>query len=120
MNSKLLGLELYFGSLLGGGISLKLSHLVEVEETSKNVLRERTDDEVVVLHGGVELVASLVDAVLRAFELNLKLLEVLVGLQVGIVLLDGDELAESRTEFALSLLNSFSFSGVSVAASRVT
>ena len=36
--------------------------------------------------------------------MHLQLLEVLVGLQVGIVLLNSDELAESRAEFALSLL----------------
>ena len=43
--------------------------------------------------------------------MHLQVLEILVGLQVGIILLDGNQLTESRSEFTLSLLELFQFFG---------
>ena len=96
-------------SFFGAGFGLELIHLVKSEHTSKKVLGERTDDNVIILNDFVEAVAGLVDAILGTFELYLQVAEVLVGLQVGIVLLNSNQTAECTAEFTLCLLEFLQF-----------
>ena len=90
-------LEFHLWSILGTSLCLKLIHRVKAKDAGKDVLGELTDDDVVLLNDTIELVTGLVDAVFSTLQLHLQVAEVLVGLQVGIVLLDGNQTAESST-----------------------
>ena len=83
--------------LLCTSLCLKLIHLLEAEHTGKEVLGELADDDVVLLYDTIEQVASLIDAVLGTLQLNLQVAEVLVGFQVGIAFLDGNQTTKSST-----------------------
>ena len=103
-HSDILDLELHLGCVLCTCLSLELIHGVEAEDASEDILWELADDDIVLLYHFVELVAGLVNAVLGAFQLYLQVAEVLVGLQVGLVFLNGNQASEGSTQFALSLL----------------
>ena len=81
---RLNGLEFYFWSLVGTGGGLEIAFAIHVEKTGHQVVRKLPDVEVVGLGELVEAVALHVDAVLGAFELSLKLEEVLVGFEVWV------------------------------------
>ena len=103
-HSDILDLELHLGCALCTCLSLELIHGVEAKDASEDVLWELADDDVVLLNNTIELVTSLVDAVLSTLQLSLQVTEVLVGLQFRIVLLYGKQTTECATQFALSLL----------------
>lgn len=87
-------LELDRGSLADGGIldgeALTLLEL----GASHDVAREGGDGVVVLEHAVVEAHASVADLVLGVGEVGLELLEVEVGLQLGVGLGDGEQAAE--------------------------
>ena len=91
-------------SLLSTSLGLELVHGVETKDAGKDVLGELADDDVVFLNDFVEGVASLVDAVLSTFQLHLQVAEILVSFQFGIVLLNGNQFTQSRTQLTLCLL----------------
>ena len=86
---------------LRSGLGLEIGALLEAEQSGQDVLGEAADGGVELAGRVVEVLACHVDAVLRAFQLGLQLQEVLVGLQVGIVLGDGQQFAQSRCQLAL-------------------
>ena len=71
----------------------KLLHAVESEHPRKDDVRETAHRLIVILHRRVILLTRLVDAVLRAFQLYLQTVEVLVGFQLEIALCHDHEFA---------------------------
>src|SRR5471032_1591558 len=91
---------------LGGIAGRELRHrLVRTEGGHRpQHARERLEFGVVGAHGLDVVAARHGDAVLGAFELRLQREEVLVRLEVGIVLADGEQPAERAGELALRVL----------------
>ena len=97
-------LELYLWSFLCASISLEVAFDAETEYISKEVGRETANGNIVSLCCFIEQTTGLGDTVLGAFELCLQFAELLIGLQVGIVLGDGEQASQSLADFALCSL----------------
>ena len=77
------------------------------EELGRQVRREIADAFVVLRHFLNIALARDGDTILCSFKLTLKITEVLVGFQIGIILCNGDETAQCRGEASLRLLKLF-------------
>ena len=95
------GSEFHRRCRLRSGLGLEVGVLLEAEQSGEDIAGEAADGGVELAGRVVEVLACHVDAVLRAFQLGLQLQEVLVGLQVGIVLGDGQQFAQSRGQLSL-------------------
>ena len=97
-------IELDIGGILAARVRLVVRFLVEVEDPGEDVIGESSHLEIIVVDRGVEVPAGHVDPVLRAFDLGLKVLELLSCLEVGIGLGDGHEAAERSGQLCLGAL----------------
>ena len=95
------GSEFHRRCRLRSGLSLEIGALFEAEQSGQDVLGEAADGGIELAGRVIEVLACHVDAVLRTFQLGLQFQEVLVGLQVGIVLGDGQQFAQSRGQLSL-------------------
>jgi len=94
-------LELDGRSLSGCRISYLEAFALLEGGASNDVARGGLGCTVVGEHAIVVALASIEDTVLGVDELCLELLEVCIGLEVGIGLGDGEELAEDRSELVV-------------------
>src|SRR6185436_15675476 len=88
-----------------GGLRLGVEELprLEAERAGDEVARDRRDRRVVVEDGRVVVLPAKRDLVLGRRQLLLELEDVLVGLQLGIVLDDGEQRSECARERVLGL-----------------
>ena len=88
-------------ALLADG--LEVLGLADAEDVGDDVRRHRLDLRVEVPHGGVVVAAGRRDAVLGGGQLLLEGEEVLVGLEVGVGLGDGEQATEGLAQHVLAL-----------------
>jgi len=96
--------EFYLGGVLCALLSFKIGLGVETVDITEDVAGELAQVGVVAACHLVEIAALYGNAVLRALELCLQLLEVLVGLEVGVGFTQCDEAAQRTAYLALCLL----------------
>ena len=84
MGARLFNIELYVGRFLTAGVCFEIRLFCKMEEARKNVVGETFYQQVVVVHGFVEILARHIDAVLRSFDLCLEVLEGLGSFNIGI------------------------------------
>src|SRR5580698_2077965 len=100
----LFNIEVNIRGVLAAGIRFIIGFLVKAEDAGKDIIGECLDFQVIVLYGGVEIPTGYVDAIFRAFDLGLKILELLRRLEIGIGFRDGHEPAEGALQLGLSAL----------------
>ena len=96
--------EFYFGSLVCTFLGLEIGLFLKTAHTSYDTLREFADKSVVTVGRLVEVAALYGNAVLGTLKLCLKFLKVLIGLEFGILLADGNQTAKCTSNLILCLL----------------